>query len=126
MGRRAFLRRSATVSAALGATALVGTAAGPATTATAADAHTEARHWAALAATLTGSLVLPADLAYPDSVLLYNEVFTSRPAAVAYCATAADVQRCVAFARDHRVPLVARSGTTAGTRGRARCPASPP
>jgi FAD/FMN-containing dehydrogenase len=59
---------------------------------------------------LTGSLVVPGDAAYADDALLYNEVLTSQPAAIAYCATAADVQRCVAYARAHGVQLAARSG----------------
>ena len=59
---------------------------------------------------LSGSLVLPGDAAYPNSALLYNEVLTTQPAAIAYCTTAVDVQRCVAFARAHEVPLTARSG----------------
>ena len=58
--------------------------------------------WSALAGMLSGTLVLPGDAAYPTSALLYNELFAPQPAAVAYCATAADVQRCVAFARDAR------------------------
>jgi FAD/FMN-containing dehydrogenase len=59
---------------------------------------------------LSGSLVLPGEAAYADSALLYNEVLSPSPAAVAYCATAVDVQRCVAFARAHGVRVAARSG----------------
>jgi FAD/FMN-containing dehydrogenase len=127
MDRRAFLRRAGTATAALGATALVGATAactspprhpqssgGSSTTTTRGTAATTTTlgppAWSALASTLTGSLVVPGDAAYPNSALLYNELFSPQPAAIAYCATAADVQRCVAYARDHGVQLAARSG----------------
>lgn len=66
--------------------------------------------WGVLAASLRGSLVIPGDASYGTDALLYNSVFTPAPAAIAYCATAADVQRCLAFARQHEVPIAARSG----------------
>ncbi len=53
----------------------------------------------------------PATPTYANDALLFNELLTSpQPAAIAYCANAADVQRCVAYARAHDVPLAARSG----------------
>jgi hypothetical protein len=54
--------------------------------------------------------VVPGDATYPTSAQLYNEVFAPHPAAIAYCATDTDVQRCVAYARAHDVQLAARSG----------------
>jgi len=64
-----------------------------------------------LAATLTGTLVLPSDPSYGTDKLLYNERFDAiDPAAIAYCATPTDVQRCVAFARRHGLAAAARSG----------------
>ena len=67
--------------------------------------------WSALAGMLSGTLVVPGDATYANDALLFNELITSpQPAAIAYCATAADVQRCVAYARAHDVPLAARSG----------------
>ncbi len=125
MDRRTFLRRAGTATAALGATALVGTTAactssphhpsgagGSSTTTSKGSTATTIGppQWSALAATLTGSLVVPGDAGYPNGALLYNEVFSPHPAAIAYCATAVDVQRCVAYARDHGVQLAARSG----------------
>ena len=124
MDRRAFLRRTGTATAALGATALVGATAactsspghssssgGSTTTPTTrGTSTTEPPQWSALAGMLTGSVVVPGDAAYPNSALLYNEVFSPQPAAIAYCATPVDVQRCVAYARDHGVQLTARSG----------------
>jgi len=67
--------------------------------------------WSHLAAVLSGSLVLPTSAAYVTDKLLYDERFdTIEPAAIAYVAGTPDVQRCVAFARDHDLPLAARSG----------------
>ena len=124
MDRRAFLHRAGTATAALGVTALVGASAactsspghpqssgGSTTTATrGTTTTTEPPQWSVLAGMLTGSLVLPGDAAYQNSALLYNEVFSPQPAAIAFCATAVDVQRCVAYARDRGVQLAARSG----------------
>jgi FAD/FMN-containing dehydrogenase len=59
---------------------------------------------------LTGSLVVPGSPTYATGAELYNELLASHPAAIAYCATPTDVQRCVAFAREHGVALAARSG----------------
>jgi FAD/FMN-containing dehydrogenase len=102
MDRRAFLRRAGTATVGLGATALIG--------ATTASAHGGPPNWRALARALTGSLVLPRAASYPTDTLLYNQALVTHPAAIAYCATPTDVQRCVVFARDHGVPLAARSG----------------
>ena len=125
MDRRRFLRGAGTATAALGATALVGATAactssphhsqssGGSTSTTARGNTTTTAgpaQWSVLAGMLTGNLVVPGDTSYPNSALLYNEVFSPQPAAIAYCATAADVQRCVAYARAHDVQLAARSG----------------
>jgi hypothetical protein len=66
--------------------------------------------WRVLAGSLTGTLLQPGNPGYAAGAQLYNELYSPQPAAIAYCATSADVQRCVAFAREHRVPLAARSG----------------
>jgi len=67
--------------------------------------------WRALAAALSGRLVLPADPDYGRARLLYDPRFDDlSPAAVAWCASAVDVQRCVMFARAHGIDPVARSG----------------
>jgi FAD/FMN-containing dehydrogenase len=121
MDRRTFLRRTGTTSAALGATVLVGAAAACTSTpshhlhpsggtSTTSGATVPPPQWSALAGMLTGTLVVPSDAAYPNSAQLYNELFAPQPAAIAYCASASDVQRCVAYARAHGVPFVARSG----------------
>jgi FAD/FMN-containing dehydrogenase len=67
--------------------------------------------WAALAHTLHGQLVLPSDPGYATARRSYDPRFDAlAPAAVAYCASATDVQRVVAFAREHGLRPVPRCG----------------
>ena len=67
--------------------------------------------WSALARSLDGTLVLPSASAYADAKLVYNLRFAGvDPAAVAYCANAPDVGRCVTFARHHGITAIPRSG----------------
>ncbi len=67
--------------------------------------------WMVLAGSLAGSLVLPTDSNYVADTLLYNEKFVGlHPRAIAYCASADDVARCVDFATAHEMALAARSG----------------
>jgi FAD/FMN-containing dehydrogenase len=67
--------------------------------------------WSVLAQSLSGSVVLPDGPDYADAKLVYNLRFAEvDPVAVAYCANATDVQRCLGFARDHGVTATARSG----------------
>jgi hypothetical protein len=127
MDRRGFLRRAGTTSVALGATALIGVAAGcstephhasggPTTTPSSKPSGSTSTttlgppNWSELAATLSGTLVLPSDASYATDALNYNQLVPSHPAAIAYCASPTDVQRCVTFARQHKVDLAARSG----------------
>ncbi len=122
MDRRAFLRRAGVVVGGVGATALVGSlaacssgsghsqAGGTTTTSTSSNSGGPPQ-WSALAGMLTGTLVVPGDASYANDSLLFNELITSpQPAAIAYCANASDVQRCVAYARAHDVAMAARSG----------------
>ena len=121
LDRRQFLRRGGSTVAAIGAAAMLGPLAGcsngsstaASTTGSSTTATTAAGPppWSTLAAMLTGSLVLPTSATYTTSRELYNERFDgSMPAAIAYCRSSSDVQRCVAFARDHGVQMAARSG----------------
>ncbi|GAA1008562.1 FAD-binding oxidoreductase [Acrocarpospora pleiomorpha] len=72
---------------------------------------TKAPDWRALGRGLDGKLVRPSDAAYDRARRLFNSAYDKvRPAAVAYCATPADVAECVAFARRFDVPITARSG----------------
>lgn len=68
--------------------------------------------WAALRAEISsGRLVLPQDADYDSARLLFDPKFdASRPAAVAYCASPAEVSACLAFTRRFGVRLAARSG----------------
>lgn len=67
--------------------------------------------WSVLAGSLDGSLVLPSAPTYPAAKLVYNLQFAATdPAAVAYCASPSDVQRCISFARRHGLPATPRSG----------------
>jgi hypothetical protein len=67
--------------------------------------------WNALATQLRGTLVRPSDAEYGAARVLYNTRFDGlRPQAIARCATVADVQACVNFARRSGVAITARSG----------------
>lgn len=68
-------------------------------------------NWSVLGDKLAGHLVLPGQPSYALDRQLYDPVYdTSRPAAIAYCANATDVARCITFARSHELPFTARSG----------------
>jgi FAD/FMN-containing dehydrogenase len=67
--------------------------------------------WAAFAAQVQGSLVRPDSAMYGEAARLFNPYFDgSRPLGVVYCASPADVQRTIAFARAHGLPMAPRSG----------------
>jgi len=122
--RRQFLHDAAVAVAAATSAALLGSVTGCAGTAgtagapkrrnAAAPSTTEVLDpaaWSTLARSLDGVLVLPAAASYATAKLVYNLRFAvTDPAAVAYCATATDVRRCVTFARDHGIAPTARSG----------------
>jgi FAD/FMN-containing dehydrogenase len=66
--------------------------------------------WSKLAASLSGTLLLPPDSGYSAAGHLYNSVYTQQAAAIAQCQSTGDVQRCLSFARDAGVQVAARSG----------------
>ena len=67
--------------------------------------------WAALRDRLTGRLSTPGNPRYDVDRELYDPRFDGvRPAAIAFCANAADVARSISFARAHDLALAARSG----------------
>ncbi|HWF73397.1 MAG TPA: FAD-binding oxidoreductase [Solirubrobacteraceae bacterium] len=67
--------------------------------------------WRPLAKSLSGRLVLPSDHGYATARELYDPRFDRiRPAAVAYCASPADVQKTVDFARSHGIRPIPRGG----------------
>src|SRR5947209_7615504 len=54
--------------------------------------------WSALAASLQGTLIRPNSSGYPVALQLFDPRFDSiKPAAIAYCASPADVQHCLNF-----------------------------
>ncbi|EWM11355.1 FAD-binding oxidoreductase [Kutzneria sp. 744] len=64
-----------------------------------------------LARALTGRLVTPSDAEYARAKLAFLALYDDRrPAAIAWCETEADVQRCVEFAATQGIPVAARSG----------------
>ena len=83
----------------------------PSTSTTSTTEALDPAAWSVLARSLAGSLVLPSSSSYANAKLVYNLRFAEAdPAAVAYCANASDVQRCIGFARDHGVAATPRSG----------------
>jgi hypothetical protein len=83
----------------------------PASTTTTSLGPPTARNWSDLAASLTGTLVLPSSGSYGADRLLYNAKFTDlHPQGIAYCASAEDVARCVDFVTHHELAMSARSG----------------
>ncbi len=67
--------------------------------------------WATLAKSLQGTLVRPNSPQYAIARQLFDPRYDSvQPAAIAYCATSADVQTCLAFVRKFNLPFAPRSG----------------
>ncbi|TMD46107.1 MAG: FAD-binding oxidoreductase [Chloroflexi bacterium] len=67
--------------------------------------------WATLARNLQGTLVRPDNPQYSIAYQLYDPRFDYiKPAAVAYCASPADVQMCLAFVSRFGLPLAPRGG----------------
>jgi FAD/FMN-containing dehydrogenase len=63
-----------------------------------------------LAGLLTGHLILPDDPAYDQTRALWNGRATTRPAAIARCASAQDISHAIHWARGRRLPLSVRAG----------------
>jgi FAD/FMN-containing dehydrogenase len=57
-----------------------------------------------------GRLIGPEDVDYDDARKVYNALIDKRPAVIARCASVADVQKAVGFARDHDLRLAVRGG----------------
>lgn len=105
--RRELLR----LAAGAGATAAVGALGAITQPAWASAAGRLGVDWDALRGQLSGDLVLPTDPRYDVARQLQLGQFDSvRPQAVAYCASVADVQSVIRFARDNDLHTVPRSG----------------
>ncbi len=67
--------------------------------------------WSALAAQLQGKLVRPNNPQYATAHQLFSPAFDNvQPAAIAYCASPADVQNCLSFARRFAIAVAPRAG----------------
>jgi FAD/FMN-containing dehydrogenase len=96
--RREFLQRSAVVGAVAALPAWART--------TAADAPVQQ-----LARILDGDVIAPGAARYASARLLWDTRFDRlKPRAIAYCASSADVEKIVRWARTERIHLVPRSG----------------
>jgi FAD/FMN-containing dehydrogenase len=61
-----------------------------------------------------GRLIGPDDSDYDEARSLFNAMIDKRPALIARCATAGDVTKAVAFAREHGLPIAIRGGAHNG------------
>ena len=61
-----------------------------------------------------GRLIGPDDSDYDEARSLFNAMIDKRPALIARCATAGDVAKAVAFAREHGLPIAIRGGAHNG------------
>ena len=59
---------------------------------------------------LRGTLLRPGDDGYDEARKIYNAMIDKRPALIARCAGAADVVRCVNFARERQMLVSVRAG----------------
>jgi FAD/FMN-containing dehydrogenase len=64
----------------------------------------------AFEANLRGELIQPGDVRYDEARRLYNGMIDKRPALIARCVDAADVQEAVNFAREQNLLLAVRGG----------------
>jgi FAD/FMN-containing dehydrogenase len=64
----------------------------------------------ALARRFAGELIQPGDPGYDERRAVWNGLIDRRPALIARCAGAADVQAAVRFARDNGLPIAVRGG----------------
>src|SRR5262249_32287220 len=67
-----------------------------------------------------GRVAVPGDDGYDEARAVWNAAIDRRPAAVVRCGDATDVQRTIAFARRHDLPVAVRGGGHAFS-GHATC-----
>ena len=63
-----------------------------------------------LAPRLEGTVLTPSSPGYDDARRIWNAMIDRRPALIARCASVADVQHAIRFARDHGLPIAVRGG----------------
>jgi FAD/FMN-containing dehydrogenase len=113
MNRRAFIASASKTGAgfALGGVALLDCARTPRTPPKPAAAmELDERAIRDLASALHGTVVRPSDSEYDVARRIWNARFDRRPALIARCADAADVQRAIEFARAERLTIAVRGG----------------
>jgi len=92
-------------------TGVTSSATASAPTSETASTRATAADWRALGEALDGTLYRPTSSGYAIATQLYDPRFDgSHPQAVARCASPSDVQRSIAFARTHEIPIVPRCG----------------
>ena len=74
------------------------------------DTRTERSAADELRAAVSGGVALPSDKAYADARRVWNGAVLHRPAMIAFCERAEDVQAAVRVARRHGLPLSVRGG----------------
>ena len=82
----------------------------PARTLTGADVLLQGSAIEALAAGLRGEVLLPGSQDYDRARRLWNAAFDKKPAIIARCTGASDVQQAVNFAREHQLLTAVRAG----------------
>lgn len=63
-----------------------------------------------LAPRLEGTVLTPSSPGYDDARRIWNAMIDRRPALIARCASVADIQHAIRFARDHGLPIAVRGG----------------
>ena len=63
-----------------------------------------------LAPRLEGTVLTPSSPGYDDARRIWNAMIDRRPALIARCASVADVQHAIRFARDRGLPIAVRGG----------------
>ena len=69
-----------------------------------------ASRFSSLQTALKGTVLEPSEPGFEDARVLFNTMITTRPAAIAQVADAADIAAAIRFARDHDLRLSVRSG----------------
>ena len=57
-----------------------------------------------------GTVLGPADTGYDEARVIFNVMIDRRPAVIAQCASTADVQAAIRFARDNDLEIAVRGG----------------